>query len=360
MSEGAANSGVPVRNLFHMLCYAWGYWRKRDMIDVSAVEGDRMGPLVAHVLTHQIPFLLRRGLDRAYVDEVHVGSVPRGKLLVAPTLGRGLLARQQLVSERSEFTRDIPKNQVLASTLRLLLRDPAVAPAQRSALRAIATRLSGITPVELTPRLFRSVLLHRNNAHYGFLVLLCELYASQRFLADEDGPGEFNDPWPDRQQAMGHLFEKFVFNFLRVHLPSWSFSRPQPKWSSEPNAVGDELLPTMKTDILAAAPDGWRIVTDTKFYQQVLTTSFTSKKLRSDHLYQVLAYCRALSHPEEPLPGLLLYAESGAPLHLDYVLLGHKVAVRTLDLSLRWDAVEDALRDIFLELAKSPVGVPSA
>lgn len=347
---GSGSTGVPVKNLFHLLCYAWGHWRMRDLVDVSSVEGELMGPLVAQVLAKQLPVLLRRGLDRAYVDEVQVGTVPRGKLLVGETLGRGLLARQQLVSERSEFTRDIPKNQVLLGTVGLLLRDAAVPTKKKAQLRALASRLAGVTHVELRPALFRRVLLHRNNAHYGFLVLLCQLYASQQTLSEENAEGSFADPWPDRVQALGYLFESFVVNFLRIHLDSWSFSRPQPSWSSRSAQQHADLLPRMKTDIVATAPSGRRLLVDTKFYKDVFTSSFGGKPvLRSDHLYQLLTYCRALSS-DAPLPGMLLYAQSGAALNLELDLLGHAVSVRTLDLSAPWDQVEENLRSIFTSL----------
>jgi 5-methylcytosine-specific restriction enzyme subunit McrC len=64
------------------------------------------------------------------------------------------------------------------------------------------------------------------------------------------------------------------------------------------------------------------------------------------NLYQLYAYMQNLSlRDQKPIEGLLLYAQSGMALDLEYDLHGHKVRVRTVDLSAPPERIrEDVLR----------------
>lgn len=75
-------------------------------------------------------------------------------------------------------------------------------------------------------------------------------------------------------------------------------------------------------------------------------------KLRSAHLYQLLAYLSNMRVPAGGrLTGVLLYAGLGAQRPLDYVLCGHRVLVRNLDLDQPWERIKADLLALSAEFA---------
>ncbi|MCH7727606.1 MAG: hypothetical protein IH991_14145, partial [Planctomycetes bacterium] len=61
-------SQIPVQNLWYILLYAWGFARFRDRISVAAEESPDLLNLLARVLVQLGRDVLRRGLDRGYVE----------------------------------------------------------------------------------------------------------------------------------------------------------------------------------------------------------------------------------------------------------------------------------------------------
>ena len=74
----------------------------------------------------------------------------------------------------------------------------------------------------------------------------------------------------------------------------------------------------------------------------------------SGHLYQLCAYLRNLGQERDPdrrAAGILLYPTAGIALDQSYMLHGHRVRIKTLDLNQPWLEIE---RDMLTLL--QPVG----
>jgi len=101
----------------------------------------------------------------------------------------------------------------------------------------------------------------------------------------------------------------------------------------------------MKTDIVLREA-GHRIIIDTKFYQEPLGGQYEVNKVRSNNLYQILAYVQnaAAAFPDDQLEGILLYAAVGGELSFDYEILGRKIRVRSIDLGQPWHRVHTEIR----------------
>ncbi len=107
----------------------------------------------------------------------------------------------------------------------------------------------------------------------------------------------------------------------------------------------------MQTDVMLTNPSR-RIVIETKYYATPYQAHHGTKKLRSEHLYQVLTYVEHLSAIAGPEPiGVLLYASAGEDWRLEYRLRGHRLLVRTLDLDRDWKAIHRDLLGMAEELA---------
>jgi len=217
---------ISIQNVYYMLCYAWDHLKARALVDVGAVPGERVEDLLGKVLQHGVAHLIRRGLDQDYITSEEEERRLRGKLLFSETARRMLLPRGRVACATDEQSHDVPHNRVLKAAMRELMSMPSLDRAIRSALHDHCQRLHDVTDVELSPLAFRHVQLHRNLAHYSFLVNVARLVADG-LIPDEQHGGRRFHPFTANAQAMGRLFESFVRNFLRREQTYFKVSAPK-------------------------------------------------------------------------------------------------------------------------------------
>jgi 5-methylcytosine-specific restriction enzyme subunit McrC len=335
---------VPVRNVYYLLCYAWDHAESAPLVDVGGLEAGRLQDLLAHVLVSGVAGLLRRGLDRAYVEHEDALRSPRGRLDVSATLKRNLERASRAVCQFDELSHDVLHNRLLRATM-LRLAAAGIAPRLARELTLAARRMREVADIDPVPALFRRVQLHRNNAHYRFLLHVCEL-AVKFLIPEQQGQGfRFIDFRVDEQE-MGALFEAFVRNFLRREQGHFSVGGEIIRWAAEPVQPGAEaLLPIMRTDISLVAP-GHKVILDAKFYTRPLRTGRDgSKKLREEHLYQMFAYLKNLEARGHGVAdtAVLLYATSGERFDHRFRLGAHQLRARSLDLNQPWSGIREEL-----------------
>ncbi len=339
---------IPIRNVYYLLCYAWGEWDAGEVVDLEQLgRMDHVHDLFGHILARGVLSLARRGVDRGYAErQVELAGV-RGKLDLGATLKRGLLSQGRAICTVEEFTPDVLHNRILLATLHRLYRTSGLDRRVREDVRLAMDRLPGVGRVPLTLGLFRRVQLDRNQRQYRFLLSVCRLVLESTLLSEAGGEMRFADFRRNRKR-MWRLFELFVANFLvREQAEFQVSSQIGIDWfearERSPRAL--ELVPRMLPDVLAQSKDR-RIVLDTKFYSKPVGVRFGRPRLRSSNLYQMFAYLsnRQAAYPVGPRhEGILLYASIGEDLRIDLMLQGFRVQVRTLDLSRPWPQVRGEL-----------------
>ena len=100
----------------------------------------------------------------------------------------------------------------------------------------------------------------------------------------------------------------------------------------------DDILPTMKTDvILEHGASNRRIVIDTKFTSILTSGWYRDETLRSGHLFQIYAYLRSQAGSGDRIAdraeGLLLHPSVGGSLDETAVIQGHPLRFATVDLA---------------------------
>jgi len=342
---------IPIENIYYLLCYAWDRLDARGLVDAGALPDGPVENLLAKVLDAGVSHLIRQGLDRGYVESEEDGRRLRGKVLLSETLARGSLPAGRVVCRVDELSHDVPHNRVIKAAMRELLALPTVDRSLRMALRSHCQRMHDVSDVALTLDAFRRVQLHRNIARYSFLVNVAHLVA-RCAMPDERTGGRGFHPFTENEQEMGRLFESFVRNFLRREQDVFHVTATKVAWDLDVSDSSDpKWLPEMRTDVMLTSPKA-RVVMETKFYAMPFQSRYSSPKLISSHIYQLLTYVSQLGATAGPEPiGVLLYAGSGHAEPLRYRLGGHTMLVRGLDLKRKWTEIHRELLEMVAGLA---------
>jgi len=120
-------SEIPIRNLFHLLCYAWDRLDERDLIEAGRAPPPRDTlNLLGRVLVSGVAALVRRGFERGYREWQEEIAGIRGRLELTATIRRDLPKYGRAACDFDELEHDTPANRVIRATLTLLMRSPLV------------------------------------------------------------------------------------------------------------------------------------------------------------------------------------------------------------------------------------------
>lgn len=334
---------IPILNVYYLLCYAWNHVQGDDTARLRIREHDKAQDLLGKVLAGGVNHLMRRGLDRGYLERREDLAGIRGKLAVSETAKRALKARARAACDFEELSPDILRNRILRASMRRLL-DFKLSDKVRKEVRSAYRKMPGVSPLHLTRSAFTRVQLAGGNRKlYRFLLSVCRLIHDSMAVDERTGRSVFRDFVRDKA-TMWRLFEDFAAGFYRREQRTFEVRRQSPIQFSGTEGTTEadaKLIPGMQADLVLESPKR-RIVLDTKFYRTVLPDG----KLKSAHLYQLLAYLRNrhATRPHGPRhEGILLYAQSGDPVCADIHLEGHRIQARTVGLDQDWHRIHDEM-----------------
>ena len=348
---------IPIQNIYYLLCYAWNRLDERDMVDVSGIDSTSLVDLFAKVLSGGVEHLLRRGLDRGYVDFSEDTRCLRGKLLFSPTIKRNLLKKAQVNCEFDELSHNTLHNQVLKTSLLCMIQVESLDAQLRERLMGLYRRFKEVNVIELSYGVFSRIQLHRNNAFYDFLLKICELIFDNLLATETPGKSKFRDFFQDDEKRMAKLFEDFVRNFYLLETSGLKVGREDILWKAEPiDKASQAYLPKMITDI-SIEGHGFKVVIDTKFYKEALATHYDAEKIRSQHIFQIFAYIKNLEKQggvNTNCTGVLLYPTVQKDLCLNYMMDSHKLMIHTINLNQDWQSIDKDLKAL-LDMARPEV-----
>ena len=336
---------IPVQNLYYLLLYAWNRIPEGRAIDVAGITSPELPNLIGKVLLEGTRNLIRRGLERSYVEMEEDLSRPRGRMRISDTLNRALMSRVQIAYTTDEFSRDVLPNQILRTTLERLVNTEGIDHSLRDGMTAILSSLSDIRSIALVARDFGRVQLHGNNAVYAFLLRVCALAHEALLPEQRTGHFRFRDVLAD-PQAMGMIFQDFVRNFFRLEQDQFAVKGDQIRWDVESDiGFGHHLLPAMFTD--TSLFDGTRtIIVECKWTSGLQIGRGGKKTLKEDHLRQLHTYmlhhARALSR-EGSVEGLLLYPLIDEALDVELMIKGQRLRGRTINFAVDWPEIRTQL-----------------
>jgi 5-methylcytosine-specific restriction enzyme subunit McrC len=277
---------VELGNLFRMLVYAYdltGFRFLDGLITSESLAG--FYEQLAEVLAQRVLDRTRRGLYRAYLAESDQLPYVRGRL-EARQLGRQP-GHVTLPCHYHDHTADIEDNQILAWTLYHITRtgicSERVLPLVRRAYRALQSTVE-VTPFNASVCVGR--LYHRLNDDYQPMHAIC------RFFLEQSGPGH---RLGDRTMLpflvnMTRLYELFVAEWLKTHLPSYLRLKVQEKVDIDATGSLHFRIDVVLYDVATGMT---RRVLDTKYK--------TPKQPSTDDVSQVTTYAIAKNCPQAVL-----------------------------------------------------------
>ena len=243
---------IPIENIYYLLCYAWNHFDEGEMDDVAISDFNNALDLLAFVLYRGVTRLLRKGIDRGYVEQEESIGFIHGRIDLSYTVLHGLYHKGRVRCRFDDFVHDILQNQIIKSTIRRLLYTDDLDTSLKGKLRGIYRRFTGIKEIQLRPSVFSNVIIHRNNRYYRFLLHICEMIFTYTMPDEHKGCYRFNDFFND-EKRMWVIFQQFVFNFLLKEQSTYNVKVELLDWPAEPvnpDRQNDlNFLPAMYTDI---------------------------------------------------------------------------------------------------------------
>lgn len=348
---------IPIKNLYYLLCYAWGLADQRERVKVDASLCKTYPDLFAKLLIHGCSLLLKRGLQREYTEIQQSVLGIKGKLNISDSIKNPRYRLGKMDCSFDEYSEDILLNQIICASLRRLIGYKQLSANLRKEAQQTYNRFPKIEDVVLTADIFSQVVINRENRFYFLLIHICQLIFNS-LLPDEKQQGQYHFV-SFSQEQMDSIFENFLFHFYRKECKAEypTVERSGLRYNLE--AVGsssNSVLPLMRTDVtLINTKAGRKIILDAKYYMETLKAHYSEKsfaKVRNGHINQIMAYI--FSQQDAGIPytmnanGILVYPKVQGDLDYTghYKGTNHFFRFCTVDLNQDWQAIEQRLREI--------------
>lgn len=346
------DKSILIKNIYYMLSYAFVSLNQNGYEEMEKEEFDNIYNLFAAILLKGIGRQIKQGLHREYIG--CRGNIPtvRGKIDMPGTIKEIIARRRVLTCEFDELSENNLLNQIIKTTVILLLRQNQVEANKKAELKKEMLFFSGVDIIDPSAIRWSSIHFQKNNNTYRMLIGLCQLVLEGMLLTTNKGGyrlASFIKP-----EQMSHLYERFILEYYVREHPKINANASQISW-----AVDDGYrmaLPTMRSDITLTNKAGDRVlIIDAKYYTNTMQSYYNTYTIHSEHLYQIFAYVKnkEASFGSEPhkVSGMILYARTEEEIQPDntYQMSGNQINVRTLDLNKEFSEIAAQLDKIILE-----------
>ena len=344
------DKNIFIKNIYYMLSYAFSNLLQGDYEDVAAEKFENIHDLFAAILARGIGRQIKQGLYREYTNHKEDITVVRGKIDITSTIKNKIARKRILTCNYDELAENNIMNQILKTTVMLLLRHTKVNPEYKSELKKEMLFFSQVTEIEPTSINWSTIRFQRNNGTYRMLISLCQLVIEGMLLTTETG--EYKLASFINDQCMSRLYEKFILEYYVKECPQIKATSSQISWALD-DGIGT-MLPVMQSDIMLSKGEKVLII-DAKYYTHTTQTQFDVHTLHSANLYQIFTYVKNkdVEFGKQPhsVSGMLLYAATDEDIQPNnvYKMSGNKISVKTLDLNQNFSQLATQLNGIVSE-----------
>ena len=346
------DKSIFIRNIYYMLSYAFTDLHQKEPDEVSTEAFENMHNLFAALLAKGISHQLKQGLYREYQSRTESLPVVRGKIDLSGTIQHRLAHERQVRCTYDELSENNQFNQILKTTVMLLLRHGDVSAEFKNDLKKEMLFFANVDTIDPLSVQWSAIRFQRNNRSYRFLISLCQLILEGMLLTTYTGDYRMNAILDE--QRMNRLYEKFILNYYMKHLHGIEARAMQIPWMVDDGYR--TMLPTMQSDImLTRKADNTILIIDAKYYKRTVQTYHDVQKLHSANLYQIFTYVKnqeaACGDKPHRVSGMLLYARTEEEIQPDhtYQMSGNQIGVHTLDLNRPFAEIAEQLNQIAQE-----------
>ena len=339
------DKGILIKNIYYMLTYAFQILRQSNYDDIAAEDFENIHDMFAAILGKGVAQQLKHGLYREYVNKSDNLTTLRGKLDVPGTVKNKLQHKQKLFCDYDELSENNLMNQVIKTTMMLLLKQKNVKLDNKTVLKKDLLFFDSVDYIEPAMIKWDRIRYQRNNQSYRMLLNICRLIIDGLLLSTEEGTIKMATFLDD--QRMSHLYEKFILEYFRYHHPELRANPDQVQWNLDDD--NDMWLPNMITDITLKSRDGRVLILDAKYYGQQMQSNFDVQTYRNANLYQIFTYVKNWDKEQTGnISGMLLYAKTDEEFQPanQFSMGGNKIAVGSLDLNLPFAEIAGQLEKI--------------
>ena len=336
---------IPIQNIYYMLSYAFQTLQAENYKDLATENFHNTAELCAAILDKGIGIQLKHGLRRDYVSKCESLSTLQGKLNISESIKTQTMLKKQMICTYDEFSTNIQFNQIIKSTVLLLLK-ANITNSRKKSLRKLLLFFSDVNEIDLHFVNWNQQ-YNRSNQNYQMLIGMCYLVYKGLLTTQNNGTTKLMDFFDG--QRMCRLYEKFLLEYYRKGHPELTANASQIAWQLDDTE--NQMLPRMQTDIMLSKNNNILII-DAKYYSHMTQQQYGIHTLHSNNLYQIFTYVKnkefELRNYEHTVSGMLLYAQTDEDIipNNTYHMSGNQISVLALDLNQDFSKISRTLDDI--------------
>ena len=336
---------IPIQNIYYMLSYAFQTLQAENYKDLATENFHNTAELCAAILDKGIGIQLKHGLRRDYVSKSESLSTLQGKLNISESIKTQTMLKKQMICTYDEFSTNIQFNQIIKSTVLLLLK-ANITNSRKKSLRKLLLFFSDVNEIDLHFVNWNQQ-YNRSNQSYQMLIGMCYLVYKGLLTTQNNVTTKLMDFFDG--QRMCRLYEKFLLEYYRKEHPELTANASQIAWQLDDTE--NQMLPRMQTDIMLSKNNNILII-DAKYYSHMTQQQYGIHTLHSNNLYQIFTYVKnkefELRNYEHTVSGMLLYAQTDEDIipNNTYHMSGNQISVLALDLNQDFSKISRTLDDI--------------
>ena len=340
------DKGILIRNVYYMLAYAFQELRQTNYAEIEGETFDDIYDLFAEIIARGISYQLKQGLHREYVARKESMLTVKGRIDINGTIANRMNHNQQIACDYDELSENNIFNQILVTTVTLLIRHSDVKKEKKSKLKQLMLFFQNVQPIDVHTIRWDTLRFDRNNQTYRMLLYLCYFIIKEWLLTTDEGKYKIHEFSDDH---MCRLFEKFILAYYKKHHPELKPCAARIDWNIDKEQSTTNILPIMQTDILLTIGERTLII-DAKYYTHSMQKQYDKTTIHSNNLYQIHTYVTECDEEHKGnVDGMLLYAKTQEEIVPDGHLKrkdGNYIYFRTLDLNQEFAGICEKLENL--------------
>ena len=338
---------IYIKNIYYMLSYAYKSLNEKGYRKIQTESFENTTELLSEILIIGVSKQIKQGLVKAYIDVTQTTASIKGKINITDSINEQSFIKGQLNCTYDEFSINCYLNQILKSTMNLLVKAD-ISHTRKKKLKNLLMYFRDVNLIDVG-KINWKIRFDRNNQTYMMLINICYLVIKGLIHFEASGDKKLMEFFDD--QLLSALYEKFLLNYYKKEHPDIKTHAPQIDWQIDDGL--DFLLPKMQTDVTLEYGNKILII-DAKFYSHNIVKNYGKDIHRTGNLYQIFTYVKnkevEMQGKDMEISGVLLYARTSDSIQpdSDYVMSGNRISVKTLDLNQEFGIIRNQLDSIII------------